>query len=200
MLCAAALGRERAPETSRYAGCQDCIILFYVTICRKSYSLHTRIFVAGGEYKGVVDVIMRIIAEEGYQKLWAGVSSSLLLCCNPAIQFAVYETVKKAIIARKGKGQKKALSSLEAFVLGAVAKLIATVTTYPLQVSASKIDTRVCARVHTQMHTHPHTPTHTRIHTWCRNMQYVYAMLPGGLLLLPHTHTRCVGPSGPVPV
>lgn len=94
---------------------------------------------AGGEYKGVVDVIMRIIAEEGYQKLWAGVSSSLLLCCNPAIQFAVYETVKKAIIARKGKGQKKALSSLEAFVLGAVAKLIATVTTYPLQVAQTRL-------------------------------------------------------------
>ena len=34
---------------------------------------------AGGKYKGIVDVLMRIVNEEGYQKLWAGVSSSLLL-------------------------------------------------------------------------------------------------------------------------
>lgn len=34
---------------------------------------------SGGKYKGILDVLLRIVNEEGYQKLWAGVSSSLLL-------------------------------------------------------------------------------------------------------------------------
>ena len=47
---------------------------------------NARLKLEGDQYKGVVDVVLRIIKEEGYQKLWAGVSSSLLLCSNPAIQ------------------------------------------------------------------------------------------------------------------
>jgi hypothetical protein len=51
-------------------------------------------------------------------------------------QFAVYETIKKVLTARKGSnGKEQKLSSLEAFLLGAFAKWIATVATYPLQVS-----------------------------------------------------------------
>lgn len=101
---------------------------------------NARLKLEGGKYKGIVDVLMRIVNEEGYQKLWAGVSSSLLLCCNPAIQFAVYETVKKILIARKARDSKhKALTSLEAFVLGALAKWIATVATYPLQVAQTRL-------------------------------------------------------------
>ena len=85
-------------------------------------------------------MILRIINEEGYAKLWAGMSSSLLLCCNPAIQFAVYETIKKILIARKPQDAKvRALSGLQAFALGAFAKWIATVATYPLQVAQTRL-------------------------------------------------------------
>lgn len=91
-------------------------------------------------------MILRIIREEGYDKLWAGVSSSLLLCCNPAIQFAVYETVKKILVARKAQGGKaRRLSGIEAFVLGAVAKWIATVATYPLQVAQTRLRFGKCS-------------------------------------------------------
>eukprot|EP00282_Hemiselmis_andersenii_P035593 CAMPEP_0169431718 /NCGR_PEP_ID=MMETSP1042-20121227/3096_1 /TAXON_ID=464988 /ORGANISM="Hemiselmis andersenii, Strain CCMP1180" /LENGTH=327 /DNA_ID=CAMNT_0009542147 /DNA_START=150 /DNA_END=1134 /DNA_ORIENTATION=+ len=55
-------------------------------------------------YKGVTDVLSTVYREEGVSKLWAGVSSSLLLCLNPAIQFAVYETVKKLLVRRNEKG------------------------------------------------------------------------------------------------
>ena len=57
---------------------------------------NARLKLQGGEYKGTCDVILRIIREEGYDKLWACVSLSLLLCYNPAIQFAVYEIVPPA--------------------------------------------------------------------------------------------------------
>lgn len=107
---------------------------------------NARLKLQGGEYKGTCDVILRIIREEGYDKLWAGVSSSLLLCCNPAIQFAVYETVKKILVARKAQGGKaRRLSGIEAFVLGAVAKWIATVATYPLQVAQTRLRFGKCS-------------------------------------------------------
>mmetsp|Transcript_39643 Transcript_39643/g.124593 ORF Transcript_39643/g.124593 Transcript_39643/m.124593 type:complete len:362 (-) Transcript_39643:661-1746(-) len=90
-------------------------------------------------YNGMIDAIIKIRREEGLFKLWAGVSSSLLLCCNPAIQFAVYETIKRFLINRKSKLGKKGLSSLEAFILGAFAKWVATITTYPLQVAQTRL-------------------------------------------------------------
>ena len=101
---------------------------------------NARLKLQGGQYKGVLDVLLRIIHEEGYRRLWAGVSSSLLLCCNPAIQFAVYETIKKVLIARHARGGKpRSLSAVEAFFLGAFAKWIATVSTYPLQVAQTRL-------------------------------------------------------------
>lgn len=90
------------------------------------------------QYKGILDVIVRIYREEGVTKLWAGVSSSLLLCCNPAIQFAVYETIKRILVRRKGKKAHN-LRGLEAFVLGAFSKWIATIATYPLQVAQTRL-------------------------------------------------------------
>eukprot|EP00960_Hanusia_phi_P070257 767270-Hanusia_phi.AAC.4 len=69
-------------------------------------------------YSSMIDAMIKIYREEGLYKLWAGVSSSLLLCCNPAIQ---------------------GLSSLEAFILGAFAKWVATITTYPLQVAQTRL-------------------------------------------------------------
>jgi len=90
------------------------------------------------QYKGILDVIVRIYKEEGIGKLWAGVSSSLLLCCNPAIQFAVYETIKRIIVRRSGKTSHN-LRSIEAFALGAFSKWVATIATYPLQVAQTRL-------------------------------------------------------------
>ncbi|KAJ1490958.1 mitochondrial carrier domain-containing protein [Baffinella frigidus] len=93
--------------------------------------------IPAGTYSGVVDVIMKIFREEGFDKLWAGLSSSLLLCCNPAIQFAVYETIKNKLINQRGAAGR--LRSLEAFALGAMAKWVATVSTYPVQVAQTRL-------------------------------------------------------------
>eukprot|EP00283_Hemiselmis_rufescens_P008118 CAMPEP_0173424082 /NCGR_PEP_ID=MMETSP1357-20121228/4101_1 /TAXON_ID=77926 /ORGANISM="Hemiselmis rufescens, Strain PCC563" /LENGTH=349 /DNA_ID=CAMNT_0014387253 /DNA_START=83 /DNA_END=1132 /DNA_ORIENTATION=+ len=90
-------------------------------------------------YRGVADVLSTVYKEEGLSKLWAGVSSSLLLCLNPAIQFAVYETVKKLLLRRNEKGGRDTLTSLQAFVLGAMSKWIATLSTYPLQVAQTRL-------------------------------------------------------------
>ncbi|XP_026772704.3 peroxisomal membrane protein PMP34 [Pangasianodon hypophthalmus] len=79
-------------------------------------------------YKGIFDTFSQIIADEGVGALWNGTLPSLLLVFNPAVQFMFYEAMKR----RAGQGGRK-ISSLEIFVIGAIAKAIATTATYPLQ-------------------------------------------------------------------
>uniref|UniRef100_G1NI84 Solute carrier family 25 member 17 n=1 Tax=Meleagris gallopavo TaxID=9103 RepID=G1NI84_MELGA len=74
-------------------------------------------------YKGIIDAFHQIIRDKGASALWNGTFPSLLLVFNPAIQFMFYEKNKEAV----------KLTSLDAFVMGAVAKAVATTLTYPLQ-------------------------------------------------------------------
>eukprot|EP00924_Labyrinthula_sp_SR-Ha-C_P004133 maker-scaffold_3-snap-gene-15.25-mRNA-1 protein AED:0.18 eAED:0.18 QI:24/1/1/1/1/1/2/82/363 len=64
----------------------------------------------------------------GIKQLYAGLVSSLLLVSNPAIQFAFYERLKSI-------KKVKPTNSQHIFLLGATAKMIATLVTYPLQLS-----------------------------------------------------------------
>ncbi|XP_075880309.1 peroxisomal membrane protein PMP34 [Nelusetta ayraudi] len=79
-------------------------------------------------YRGIFDAFSQIISNEGVRALWNGTLPSLILVINPAMQFMIYEAMKR----KAGKGGRK-ISSAEIFVIGAVAKAIATTATYPLQ-------------------------------------------------------------------
>lgn len=72
--------------------------------------------------------IIKILKEEGWQAFFAGVVPALVLVINPILQYTVYEQLRQ-IIARKRKGGP--ITSKEVFLLGAVAKLFATASTYP---------------------------------------------------------------------
>ncbi|KAJ8387603.1 hypothetical protein AAFF_G00152990 [Aldrovandia affinis] len=80
-------------------------------------------------YTGIIDAFAGIIRDEGVWALWNGTLPSLLLVMNPAIQFMIYEGLKRQL----RRGVLRELSSLEVFFIGAVAKAIATTLTYPLQ-------------------------------------------------------------------
>nr|XP_019957364.1 PREDICTED: peroxisomal membrane protein PMP34-like [Paralichthys olivaceus] len=80
------------------------------------------------QYKGILDAFSQIIAKEGVGTLWNGTLASLILVLNPAVQFMFYEALKR----KAGRGGRK-ISSAEIFVIGAIAKAIATTATYPLQ-------------------------------------------------------------------
>jgi len=89
-------------------------------------------------YTGLIDCMRRIYLEEGVQALWNGAGSSLMLVSNPTILFVVYDKVK-AIIDRRVKADgRKYLSSFEIFLTGAIAKALATIFTYPIQVAQSR--------------------------------------------------------------
>ncbi|KAM9028543.1 peroxisomal membrane protein PMP34 [Ara ararauna] len=79
-------------------------------------------------YKGIIDAFHQIIRDEGVLTLWNGTFPSLLLVFNPAIQFMFYEGFKRKLLKKQLQ-----LTSLDAFVIGAVAKAVATTLTYPLQ-------------------------------------------------------------------
>ncbi|RLN57995.1 hypothetical protein BBJ29_003399 [Phytophthora kernoviae] len=91
------------------------------------------------KYSGVIDCLRKVTEEEGLLSLWNGTLASLVLVSNPVIHYVSYERMKIAL-------QKKrhtigpavvALSALDVFVLGALAKSLTTVITYPLQVVQS---------------------------------------------------------------
>ncbi|KFV68857.1 Peroxisomal membrane protein PMP34, partial [Dryobates pubescens] len=79
-------------------------------------------------YKGIIDAFHQIIRDEGVLALWNGTFPSLLLVFNPAIQFMFYEGFKRKLLKKQQQ-----LTSLDAFVIGAIAKAVATTLTYPLQ-------------------------------------------------------------------
>jgi len=84
---------------------------------------------------GAVKTMAQIWNEQGLSGYYRGVSAYLVLCFKPAIQYAVYEQLKALLLlknARKQKGNAPVfLSALEAFVLGALARAVATLVVYP---------------------------------------------------------------------
>uniref|UniRef100_A0A0B7B7G0 Peroxisomal membrane protein PMP34 n=1 Tax=Arion vulgaris TaxID=1028688 RepID=A0A0B7B7G0_9EUPU len=88
------------------------------------------------DYNGTIDCIVKIIQKEGIKTLWGGTVPSILLATNPAIQFMVYEALKRYFTHMLNVSE---LNGLLYFLLGAIAKTVATVITYPLQVVQSRL-------------------------------------------------------------
>uniref|UniRef100_A0A182J5C9 Peroxisomal membrane protein PMP34 n=1 Tax=Anopheles atroparvus TaxID=41427 RepID=A0A182J5C9_ANOAO len=86
-------------------------------------------------YNGLLDGLQFIARTEGIRGLWAGAIPSLMLVINPAIQFMVYESLKRRVT----EGTSKSPSAITFFGIGAIAKMIATVLTYPLQLVQTKL-------------------------------------------------------------
>ncbi|XP_038661952.1 peroxisomal membrane protein PMP34-like [Scyliorhinus canicula] len=47
------------------------------------------------EYKGILDAFRQIMAKEGLGTVWNGILPSLVLVCNPGIQFMFYQGLKR---------------------------------------------------------------------------------------------------------
>lgn len=78
------------------------------------------------------DGLRKICLREGPRALWNGTLPSLLLVCNPALQMAVYESIKRRLAGME-------LGTVSYFLIGAVAKAVATVLTYPLQLVQTRL-------------------------------------------------------------
>lgn len=86
-------------------------------------------------YACLTDGLIKIIKNEGIGALWSGTIPSLVLVTNPAVQFMIFEMLKRNL---QQMLDKKELSPFHIFTLGAISKSISTVLSYPLQVVQSK--------------------------------------------------------------
>ncbi|XP_021671745.1 peroxisomal nicotinamide adenine dinucleotide carrier isoform X3 [Hevea brasiliensis] len=82
--------------------------------------------------------------EAGISGFWKGIIPTLIMVCNPSIQFMIYETSLKHLRAKRSASKQgyKNVTALEVFLLGALAKLGATVSTYPLLVVKSRLQAK----------------------------------------------------------
>lgn len=106
--------------------------------------------------KAPLVILMTMLNQgDGIRGMYKGIQAYTVLCLKPAIQYTVYEQVKKMILARKRRvndtgrnSRSHSLSTVEVFLLGMVARTIATLAVYPylrakvmLQSSTSEIST-----------------------------------------------------------
>lgn len=83
------------------------------------------------ERKGLIATGQEVVAsEDGWTGLWRGLKASLVLVVNPAITYGAYQRLREVMYPGK-----KQLKPLEAFLLGAMSKVLATIATQPLIVA-----------------------------------------------------------------
>lgn len=88
---------------------------------------NTRMTVKGKGNSNTLSTIIEIFKTDGLKTLFSGVLPALILVLNPIIQYTIFEQLKNLINKRSSKG----MTSLHAFFIGALGKLIATGSTYP---------------------------------------------------------------------
>ncbi|GMH19082.1 hypothetical protein Nepgr_020923 [Nepenthes gracilis] len=93
---------------------------------------------------GTSHVIQEVYDEAGVWGFWKGVFPTLIMVSNPSIQFMLYETLLKKLRKRRSssKSGSNGVTALQIFLLGALAKLGATVVTYPLLVVKSRLQSK----------------------------------------------------------
>lgn len=114
--------------------------IFNVLITNPLWVTNLRIATGDAKYNDLISEMIHTIRQHNntIQHLWSGTMASLLLVSNPVIQFFVYEELK-TWQPRNNNSQQKPhqITPIKAFVIGAIAKTIATMLTYPIQVAQS---------------------------------------------------------------
>ncbi|OAY46210.1 peroxisomal nicotinamide adenine dinucleotide carrier isoform X2 [Manihot esculenta] len=93
---------------------------------------------------GTNHAIQEVYGEAGVWGFWKGVLPTLIMVSNPSIQFMLYETMLKKLKKQRSLNKKgsNGVTAWEIFLLGALAKLGATVVTYPLLVVKSRLQAK----------------------------------------------------------
>lgn len=81
---------------------------------------------------GFLKILIDIVKSEGIGALWSGLIPGLILVINPIIQYTAFEQLKTIVERRRGSRS----TPNDAFLLGALGKLLATGITYPYSLSS----------------------------------------------------------------
>lgn len=82
-----------------------------------------------GRSESIFLILQKIFRAEGFAGFFKGICTNLILCVNPAIEYSTFEQLKKRQLSQRPESAH--LTDSEAFLLGALAKAVATVTTFP---------------------------------------------------------------------
>ncbi|KZV39820.1 peroxisomal nicotinamide adenine dinucleotide carrier [Dorcoceras hygrometricum] len=95
---------------------------------------------------GTIQAACEVYDESGITGFWKGIIPTLIMAsvCNPSIQFMIYESLLKHLRSKRSSTKQglKNITALEIFLVGALAKLGATVSTYPLLVVKSRLQAK----------------------------------------------------------
>lgn len=80
--------------------------------------------------EGLIGTAKQVVAEDGLAGLWRGLKASLILVVNPSITYGSSSRLRSLLF-----GDKPSLSVQENFLLGALSKSMATITTQPMIVA-----------------------------------------------------------------
>jgi HAMP domain-containing protein len=103
------------------AGC----VQFFITIPVETITVNIQ---SQTSMSSIYNTMQELYKKNGIRGFWRGYSISCLLTCNPAINFGVFEWLKKLQL----NGRNNDLLASTAFFLGTVSKAIAISITYPL--------------------------------------------------------------------
>jgi len=73
-------------------------------------------------------ILLTMLSKDNKKDWYKGITAYYLLCFKPALQYTIYEQVKQVVLANR---KNKTLSAAEAFVLGMIARTVATVVVFP---------------------------------------------------------------------
>ncbi|KAL1540915.1 hypothetical protein AAHA92_25198 [Salvia divinorum] len=93
---------------------------------------------------GTFQAACEVYNESGIAGFWKGIVPTLIMVCNPSIQFMIYESLLKHLRSKRSAKKQGStnIKALEIFLVGAIAKLGATVCTYPLLVVKSRLQAK----------------------------------------------------------
>ena len=87
---------------------------------------------AARAHHSILSTALSIWREEGFFAFYTGLLPAFILTTNPAIQFLVFDRLKSmlTVILRQHE-HTRPINAIESFVIGAIAKITATLATYP---------------------------------------------------------------------
>jgi len=103
--------------------------------------INTRMMVSGKQRKPgeksptTKETLAQLLKEEGIGGLWNGIIPALILVSNPAVQYMVFEKIKKFVESRR----TEKLKPFHNFLMGGLSKVVATFVTYPYIVVKSRL-------------------------------------------------------------
>ncbi|TFJ85341.1 hypothetical protein NSK_003389 [Nannochloropsis salina CCMP1776] len=94
----------------------------------------TRIITSQGRLKSWTEAAKEVLKEGGPSGLYKGIPAYGVLCLKPAIQYTLFEQLRRGILSllsRRRGVPVRALSAWQAFLLGALSRALATLIIFP---------------------------------------------------------------------